>query len=252
MSVAIPPNQPSGGEPPSADEQHRAAERRFWERQLEIATRLNWITVGAVMVGAISLLFLWLSLRDAKKATEAATKQAIEAAAANKAAIANLQLTERPWISVSRVEIVKEWNRQPNGQFDIFLHAILRNTGTAPAVNGGFTILPITGTPQSSLDAWIHECDDADMLSTEKHLNPYQTGFAIAPNQTLAVRETSGNNGVLFDSFIKHQFLIVGCIIYYDSFKIRHHTRFCFSQDFNFSDTNPSPFIACGTAEQAD
>jgi hypothetical protein len=60
--------------PPSAEHEHHAAERRFWERQLSTARWLNFITAGGGAVALVGLLFLYLSIADAEDATMRANR----------------------------------------------------------------------------------------------------------------------------------------------------------------------------------
>jgi hypothetical protein len=58
----------------SDEQKHRAAERRFWERQITIAKWLNGISAGAAAVALIGLLFLYRSIVGADDATVRANR----------------------------------------------------------------------------------------------------------------------------------------------------------------------------------
>jgi len=67
------PETPSR-KPPSSNEEHRAAERRFWDRQIVIASWLNIITAVGAIVALVGIIFLIKNIIDAENATMRANR----------------------------------------------------------------------------------------------------------------------------------------------------------------------------------
>ena len=58
----------------TATEDHRAAERHFWDQQIRVGKRLNWITGVASAAGVLGLIFVGLGLRESRYATVASNR----------------------------------------------------------------------------------------------------------------------------------------------------------------------------------
>jgi hypothetical protein len=136
MSESVPSGQPSGCEPPSPEKQQRAAERTYWERQLRISKWLNLITGIAAAAGIVGLIILYVTVK-------VASRQADTAIEANKAALAALHQTQRPWVSAEGLEVFSPpatvLATRPN-HFEFFIGVDLKNTGPSIAIKG-FTII---------------------------------------------------------------------------------------------------------------
>jgi hypothetical protein len=79
-------------QPHAQEEQHRAAERSYWRRELHIMGWLNWITAIAVVGGIVSLIYIKQTLDATSIAANAARIQA-------EVAMRQVELSERPWIT---------------------------------------------------------------------------------------------------------------------------------------------------------
>ncbi len=63
---SVAPAAPLSDDP---EEQHRVAERTFWQGQLHISKWLNWITLSAALIALGGLYFVAMSLKEARVAT---------------------------------------------------------------------------------------------------------------------------------------------------------------------------------------
>jgi len=75
-SAAGTPHVAPPTDPQTAEEHHRAAERRYWRRQVRVGKWLNAITAIAALAGIIGLVFVYRGLIATRKAADAATRQA--------------------------------------------------------------------------------------------------------------------------------------------------------------------------------
>jgi hypothetical protein len=102
-------------------EQDHAAERRFWDRHMErhirAATWLNILTGAAAVTGLIGLLFVYLTLREAKDSTVWAN---------------------RAWIAPTGIEQDKQTPGEVAGRVDVGAELPIRiyynNVGKGPAL----------------------------------------------------------------------------------------------------------------------
>jgi hypothetical protein len=123
-------NSPAGA-PMIQEVEHRATERRFWDRQIRVAKCLNWITFLSALVALFGLGFVYLGLIETKRAGDIARETLI---ASNRAWLA-------PVDAIIDGQIQKD---QPINTAIVF-----ENTGKGPALDvynvavGGFT-LPVS------------------------------------------------------------------------------------------------------------
>lgn len=112
----------------SSEEQWRADQRRHWKRQLTAQWCLNWITLGAAVVGIGTLPFLYGTLKTTQISADAAKTQA-------DAAIQALH-SQRPFVSFGKpdgrlLDYIKPRKSDKKGSIILYF----RNTGPAPAQN---------------------------------------------------------------------------------------------------------------------
>lgn len=55
-----------------ADHEHRAFERRYWERQARASEHLNWTTGGSALIALAAFVCIYFSVTAAEKAANAA------------------------------------------------------------------------------------------------------------------------------------------------------------------------------------
>jgi hypothetical protein len=118
-------------QPTSEEEQHRAAERDYWKRQLRLAKWMNWVTGVASVAGIIGLAFIYGTL----KATQDQTQAAIDALH-----------SQRPYMSLGKADGVIAKYQPPVGEREKgTIELYFLNTGTAPATRflvNAFSSLP--------------------------------------------------------------------------------------------------------------
>lgn len=138
---------------PHADEQGwREDQKHYWDRQIDVAIRLNKITcISAIItgvaatVGLVSLFFLWQALKANKIQADAAMVQADAAeravAIAEKSfaeTVKNFQLDQRAWVGPLEIPTTKI-TAGP-----VRFNVIFMNSGKSPAIklqaflSGGF------------------------------------------------------------------------------------------------------------------
>ncbi len=74
QSSKWPTLKPDSIDPEAEEAKHRAAERRFWERQIRLAKWLNWITGAGAAAGIAGLVILYFTLKAADDATVEANR----------------------------------------------------------------------------------------------------------------------------------------------------------------------------------
>ena len=104
--------------PSTNEEQHRAAERDYWRRELRVMWWLNWITLVAVVGGIISLIYIKRTL-DATR-----TQAAI--------AMRQMELSERPWVT-AEVALTRPFNTND----EVGIEVSVKNVGRSVALDVG-------------------------------------------------------------------------------------------------------------------
>jgi hypothetical protein len=178
------------GPPPSNDEQHRAAERDYWRRQLSISKGLNWITLCAAAAAVVGLIFVSINIRHADQGT-------IDA--------------NRAWIAPYTV--------QPIGKTalgGIMFEVTFLNTGKTPAL--GLNWKTDSGTKETPANLnW--SLITFDRNATCDGLLPIPQGpvsYAHAPGEILYTRRADTDGKVLFDSISDGKSILYlrGCVAY--------------------------------------
>jgi hypothetical protein len=186
------------------EEEHSAAERRFWEGQLGEARKLNWITGAAAAVGLGGLLVLGLQLYEAHTAT-------VEA---NRAWIAPINaILEGPLIKGQPVPV----------------EVIYQNTGKEPAIdtnNGGDSGITMPLSPA--------EADQQQLVGPFRNAESKCVGvkprggspaiFPTGPVQMSIERTVLADDAILNGS---RTFYVEGCIAY-NTMGETHTSSYCF------------------------
>ena len=152
----------------------------------------------------------------------------------------------RPWITAQSVELIKPLLFPPNHRFNLEVKIILKNTGTSVATDG--LAMPDAEPDYTAIISRnIHNsCDYAnDMRLTKAKNTPWETGFVLAPGDTVPVPATMGSDNISPDQIGRGQFYVLGCVIYADQYRIWHHTQFCFQPDAPVNDPANIKFRIC-------
>jgi hypothetical protein len=120
--VVTPPHTGVEGD----EEQWKNDQREYWGRQIKAQWWLNGITIVAGLIALVGLCVIYRSLKETHIATNAATAQA-------KTAQAQLELSERPWITVSNPVITGSLTVDNNGVASTSVSVIIKNIGKSPA-----------------------------------------------------------------------------------------------------------------------
>ena len=204
-----PPGDIPRCEPYVAEEKRRAEERIFWERQLRLGRCLNWITLGAAIVGLIGLGFVYLSLRSADFATKEAN---------------------RAWLAPENFSFGDFVSGQP-----ITITGITHNIGKEPALWPSFEyplagVLPIS--PEALRFNGLIKVPDIDMCPPS--LVPIE-GNVIFPDQKYPydIQVRPDSKGYPTESQFKDilegraVFYLRSCVAY-KTFSERHTSPFCY------------------------
>ncbi len=193
-------------------EEHYAAERRFWERQIRVAIWLNAITAGAAVVGLIGLIFVYISIVHADESTIDANRAWI---APRTQALSKNPTVGQPF--------------QVNVEYD--------NIGHSPATDVRISII------NDEIDA----PSDRDMTSLPRDTENicekyppnidlgtlYQTASAVSGGNTsfgfLQTNSTVGYGNIVAnaDNTSGRKFYRLRACISYITYKKTHTTRFC-------------------------
>lgn len=208
MAVPKPPTTP----PPTPDEEHRAKERAFWERQLRIAEGLNRITFGAAAVGVVGLVVFFCQLAAMQQANRDAQKSFIDG--------------NRGWISpfaaqptIDRVSVMG---------FSI----TFSNVGKSPAQYLNWSTKTDTILPPPGLD-WSKSSMSRN--STCDGLLPDHTKGGViypsVPGQVPWTRQVASDPPIALDNDIKsgkRLTFVEGCVAY-ETMGIVGRSGFCFA-----------------------
>jgi hypothetical protein len=206
MSDASSLSEPPIAPPSSEDEQHRAAERAYWKRQLCISKCLNIITGGAAAAALVGLIFVAIGLVDNRSAT-------IDA--------------NRAWIAPYSAEPI---GKDESGR--IVFEISFANIGKGPALGLNWKTESDTKPTPSGLDWSLvkfdrnRTCDD---------LVPIPEGpvtYLAAPGQSPYIRRANSGPKVLFDSIKDGKSVVYlrGCVAY-KTMRIIGHSAFCWVFD---------------------
>jgi len=206
----------------SSEKQHQAAERNIWAAQLRAARGLNRVTGIGAAVGILGLVFVALSLRVTQKAAE---DGAIAARAAERQAriladqeVRGLRAYVFPEVSVENVnsDINKVETIRPQ------IHMIIKNSGHTPAyyvsVIGEASLIPFPATINEHYDR-IGTRDRFGLAAEgRKHafIDVQNAESPLTPEQKLSLKK--GTMSIV----------IVGEIIYYDTFRFLRCTSFLY------------------------
>jgi hypothetical protein len=199
---------------------HQIAERDFWVKQIRIAKWLNWITAVGAVAGVIVLLFVWQSLRVAKRAAD---DGAIAARAARDQSIASVE-ANRPWI---KPKVTPNYIEIGADRITVSILVSSDNIGKSPAENlvEAVAILP-TDDPTKMKEQQQEVCDKAkaDYPNPIKRLG---VGNVVFPNDTSrmginttitpeSIREARRAmlHGIFGDSDKSTIFGVAGCVLY--------------------------------------
>jgi hypothetical protein len=199
--------------PPSDDEQHRAAERAFWKRQLCISKGLNWIAGIAAASALVGLIFVGLGLKETRKAT-------IEA--------------NRAWIA--------PYAAAPIGKTisgSILFEISFWDAGKEPALGLNWNTDSGTKKTPPNLD-WSTVKFDRNVTCDQ--LFPIPDGpvaYPAAPEQGPYKRRVDSGKKVLFDSIKDGESVVYvrGCVVY-KTMGIIGRSAFCWIFDPIIPDAN--------------
>jgi hypothetical protein len=198
----------------ASDEQHKAAERVYWERQLRVGKWLNRITAGAAVVAIVGLLFVWLGLEETKRAT-------IEA--------------NRAWLS----PVHFKFERPLEDKDGPLIQVLFQNIGRDPAMNlktaahwEPVNLIKPMPKPEAFpeiVGGW--EAMSATIKKDCWNNEPEIGNVAIIPTNNLASSFTASNPSPIpnLDPIVKDhtQILVVKGCMTYTSFEQTRHTSFC-------------------------
>lgn len=187
---------------PSPDEeQWRSEQRHYWERQLCIAKWLNYITAGAVVVGAVTIVVLLSQLFAA-----------------------------RAWVGVSEEgpQLTSDISVDPTiGNIDTAIKYKVFNYSdyTATRVFSG-SVAVVTANVRPTFNGGTRDSPcESEQVRRDNKGNPMQYGFALFPHTGLEQTVTSTENVKALEPFIATQSWVFVCIVYRDQFGKTHHTK---------------------------
>jgi hypothetical protein len=67
------------------------------------------------------------------------------------------------------------------------------------------------------------------MQEVKEKNTPWETGFVLAPGNTLTLPIGMGSDSISPEQIRAGQFYVLGCVVYRDEAKASHHTQFCFA-----------------------
>jgi len=176
-----------------------------------------------------------------------ANKKAADAAdSAAQTAAKTLQMAYRPWVNAESVELTESLVFPPRHRFNLVVNITLKNTGTSVATDG--LAMPDAEPDYTAIisKSIYRACDSAnEMRLTKAKSTPWETGFVLAPGDTLPLPATMGSDNISPEQIGKGQFFVLGCVIYADQYKLWHHTQFCFQPDKPVSDPSKIKFREC-------
>jgi hypothetical protein len=215
-------------EPTTEDKDRYADEKKFRHSQLSIGKWLNVVTAVGTLTALVGLVYLYATLRAARKSANAA-KEASETASKQ------LELSDRPWVD-ARIAINGPFEFNINGG-NIHLGFELLNAGHLPALNTVVEALPVdsnfTGTRQPE-EYVAQACRTANRMIEEYP----SLGVALFPNIPFAEGETITltaadlakyhGKGSRFPGIILQPSVVV-CVGYRPTFKsVIYHTSYIF------------------------
>jgi hypothetical protein len=142
----------------TATEDHRAAERHFWDQQIRVGKRLNWITGVASAAGVLGLIFVGLGLRESRYATVA---------------------SNRGWLATEQATLAYQLALNEPIEYIISF----KNTGRSPVTDQGWSIdYGTIQAPAKSKDGII-DFNDVHMSDNKTcdHLYPTDTNDVVYP-----------------------------------------------------------------------
>lgn len=154
----------------SEDKERHSDEKRYWDKQIRLASNLNRITAVGAAISVFTLVALFFSLRYTREATGAAISQ-------SQTSQREFESSQRPWVSldVSGAQMVVY--RAGAGEITVYYR--LNNMGHSVATNVMFKgyVVPVqeeTGKECEVSQEWL------DTLKSK------QGGTIIFPTQTAA------------------------------------------------------------------
>jgi hypothetical protein len=229
-----PPNEPqiktaavdtTAAQPPTPNEQHQAKEELFWDRQIETAKGLNYITLGAAAVAILGLFFINRSIQHTDQGN-------IDA--------------NRGWIAMDSMAATGEIG----GDKNIDLQIYFLNVGRSPALKLGsyFWFDSTPNVDKSESVALVigpnHTCDSATILPDGPTIfqNPKPEWISTTfPRKSIPIA-TLSNDRALY---------VQGCLIY-ETMHETHHTWFCFLAYRNGKFATASATVTCKDGHGAD
>jgi hypothetical protein len=219
--------KPPCSQPQAANEQHKAAERDYWRRQICVAKWLNAVTLIAACAAVVGLIFVGIGLRQTTQATNAATE-------ANGIASHNLVAANRAWLYPRDFNIAET-------DYGFFVTGLNENVGKEPATHVIFSVpdfgmQPVPMIIRSAIDQIIIPFSDI----CEKRFDPVK-GNTVFPTQKLSYERplpypTEESRISATDAVNKGHavFFFRDCVVY-STFGERHKTPFCFYRWRNFA-----------------
>ncbi len=149
--------KPPAGNTETEEQEHRAHERGFWERQIRVANRLNWITAGGAIVALVGLGFVYWSIISADNATTEAN---------------------RAWVGIYRAD-----HGPLNITKPMHIQLTLVNTGREPALRGnwGIKIHSVNHIPETNGNFVADLASFRNEACDRVHIFPSGEGTSIWP-----------------------------------------------------------------------
>lgn len=192
---------------------------------------------------------------QADRTKDIADQAAIQAKASKQLAqnaIDTLRMGYRPWVNAETANLMQPIVFPPKERFFLKVNFVLKNTGTSIATDGlALTEVEPDYTATMTKD-FRKACDDTQrMKAAIRQGTPWATGFVLAPGNTLPLPVGMGSDIISNEQVSKGQFYVLGCVLYWDQFKIRHHTKFCFLPSGPITDPSNIKFEVCDGYEEA-
>jgi hypothetical protein len=180
-------------------------------------------------------------------------------------AVDALHASQRPWVFAESVKSISQYKSLANdGRFSILSEIVVKNYGTSVANEGQAQMRASTGSGDFLKKNWDRACFDVENArpAIESGQN-WPTGFSLPPNGGESALHLGTEEPTITPQNIKDgSFYLIGCMSYFDQYRIKHTTTFCFRPrkiadsarvvTTNYNSVSDMEFVICNGFQKAD